>query len=78
MLQHGVQSDVTMWGEDQARAFEEVKQALVSQLVLTLLRDQGKFRLKTDALNIVTGAVLSQDDGMYHPVGYASKTLKGA
>jgi hypothetical protein len=50
---------------------------LVTSLVLTLLRDEGHFHLETDASRVATGAALSQqqEDSMYHPVGYASKSL---
>jgi hypothetical protein len=48
------------WEEEQQKAFEEVKAAIVSKLVLVLPRDEGKFKVKTNASNFGIGAILSQ------------------
>jgi hypothetical protein len=49
-------------------------------LVLVLPCDVGRFRLETDASDVATGAVLSQEqpDGTYRPLGYPSKSLSEA
>ena len=41
------------------KAFEELKEKITSQLVLSLLKREGKFRVETDALEHVIGEVLS-------------------
>jgi hypothetical protein len=68
------------WSEAQATAFDSLKQALISGPVLVLLRDKGHFQLETDALDVMTGAVLpqQQEDGMYHPLGFISKSFNEA
>jgi hypothetical protein len=77
-LLHDLTGDAPFrWEERQETVFQAIKMALVSSLVLALLKDQGHFHLETDALGMVTGVVLSQqqEGGTYHLVGYAFKTL---
>jgi hypothetical protein len=66
--------------ETQSEAFEALKQALVTRLVLALPKDKGRFRLETDASDVATGAVLSQEqeDGSYRPLGFVSKSFSEA
>jgi hypothetical protein len=61
-------------------AFENLKEALVLAPVLAILEDEGKFRLETNASDVVTGAVLYQlkEDRNFHPVDYASKSYNKA
>jgi hypothetical protein len=67
------------WGEEQQKAFEEIKAAIISELVLVLPRDKGKFKVETDASNFGIGAILSQQqDGFWHPIAFMSKTLTEA
>ena len=49
------------WEEEHQRAFEELKEKITSQLVLSLPKREGKFRVKTDALGHAIGGVLSQE-----------------
>jgi hypothetical protein len=53
---------------------------LILAPVLALPSNVGKFRLETDASDVATGAVLSQEqtDGTYRPVGYMSKSYSDA
>jgi hypothetical protein len=39
------------WGEEQQKALEEIKTAIISEPVLVLPRDEGKFKVKMDASN---------------------------
>jgi hypothetical protein len=66
-----------VWLQESEDAFELLKEALPTSLVLALPRDQGKFCLKIDASDVATGAVLSQEqeDGTYCPLGYSSKSF---
>jgi hypothetical protein len=67
------------WGEEQQKAFEEIKTAIISELVLVLPRDEGKFKVKTDTSNFRVGAILSQQqNGFWHPITFMSKTLTKA
>ena len=48
------------WGEEQQKAFEELKKKITSQLVLTLLKREGKFQVETGVSGYAIGVVLSQ------------------
>jgi hypothetical protein len=64
------------WGEEQQKAFEEIKAAIISEPVLVLPRDKGKFKVETDTSNFGIGAILSQQqNGFWHPIAFMSKTL---
>jgi hypothetical protein len=59
--------------------FEEIKMAIISELVLVLPRDEGKFKVETDASNFGIGAILSQQqNGFWHLIAFMSKTLTKA
>jgi hypothetical protein len=78
---HELTGDVPfVWKEAQQKAFEELKEKLVRRPVLVTIKDSGKLRVETDASDVATGAVLSQmqEDGMWKPLGYASKLLNPA
>ena len=47
--------------EEYQKAFEELKEKITSQSVLSLLRRKEKFRVKTDASGYAIGGVLSQE-----------------
>ena len=49
------------WEEEHQKAFEELKKKITSQLVLALLRREGKFRVETNASGYAIGGVLSQE-----------------
>jgi hypothetical protein len=67
------------WGEEQQKAFDKIKTAIISKLVLVLPRDEGKFKVETDASNFGIGAILSQQqNGFWHPIAFMSKTLTKA
>jgi hypothetical protein len=67
------------WGEQQQKAFEEIKMAIISKPVLVLPRDEGKFKVKTDASDLRIGAILlQQQNGFWHPIAFMSKTLTEA
>ena len=67
------------WGPEQDRAFNELKQRLISAPILGMPRDEGTYYLDTDASNLGLGAVLSQEqDGHEVVLAYASRTLTRA
>ena len=65
------------WEEEHQRAFEELKEKITSQPVLSLLRREGKFRVEIDASRHAIGGVLSQEqDGKWKPIAFLSRTMQ--
>ena len=65
------------WEEEHQRAFEELKEKIMSQLVLSLPRREGKFRVEMDASGHAIGGVLSQEqDGKWKPIAFLSRTMQ--
>jgi hypothetical protein len=78
---HDLTKDVPYdWTRECQNSFDQLKEALVMAPVLAIPNDDRKFRLETDASDVATGTVLSQQqsDGSYHLVGYASKSYNNA
>jgi hypothetical protein len=61
-----------VWGKAQQRAFDDLKNRLCSNPVLSLPYMQQPFEIETDASDYVVGAVLTHQG---HPVAYHSETL---
>ena len=68
---------VWVWGEPQQKAFEQIKQALVSPTVLAHYNPNRPTIISADASNTGLGAVLFQvqDDGQRRPVCYVLRSL---
>ena len=68
------------WEEEEEAAFLDLRLALVSAPVLALPQDKGRWKVETDASNLATGGVLSQQqmDGTWRVVDYISKALTAA
>jgi len=49
------------WNEEYQRAFEELKDKITSQLVLSLVKREVKFRVKIDTSKHAIRGVLSQE-----------------
>ena len=49
------------WKEEHQKIFKELKEKITSQLVLSLPRREGKFRVETDASGHAIRGVLSQE-----------------
>ena len=66
-----------VWTEESDRAFEGMKQALLSAVGLHLVDPDRGFVLRTDASDYAIGAVLEQvlDDGRHVPVAFWSRVL---
>jgi hypothetical protein len=65
-----------VWGREQQEAFEILKQAIAQPPVLRMADFGKRFIVKTDASNVASGAVLSQEvDRIRQPIAYASRTL---
>lgn len=68
-----------IWSEDCQRAFETIKQDLISAPVLISPDVNRAFKVQTDASENGLGAVLTQEEGgQERVVAYASRLLKGA
>ena len=67
------------WEDEHQRAFEELKEKIMSQQVLSLLRREEKFRMEMDASGHAIGGVLSQEqDGKWKPIAFLSRTMQPA
>ena len=65
------------WNEEHQKAFEELKKKITSQLVLSFLKREGKFRVEIDALEHAIGEVLSQEqEGKWKPIAFLSRTMQ--
>jgi len=47
------------WKEEHQQAFDKLKEKIINQLVLSLLKREGKFRVEMDASEHAIGGVLS-------------------
>ena len=64
------------WGEEQQKAFDEIKRDLTNPPVLTMPNKTGKFTLVSDTSKVACGATLFQEqNGQMKLVGYFSKKL---
>jgi len=66
------------WGIEQQNAFEVLKKAFATALVLRIPNDEDPFKLSTDASDFAIGAILSQKDmqtNLWHLVAFFSKSL---
>ena len=67
------------WEKKHQEAFEELKEKIMSQPVLSLPRREGKFRVETDASGHAIGGVLSQEqDGKWKSIAFLSRTMQSA
>ena len=69
-----------LWSTECQKAFDTLKDALLSAPVLLLPDPSSQFHLFTDASDVALGAVLQQADaiGQLHPVAFASRQLRDA
>ena len=68
-----------IWGEEQQKAFEEIKHVLQSPPVLYLPNRHGWFQLHSDTSKFATGSALYQiQNGQPRLIAYASKRMPEA
>ena len=48
------------WGEEQQKAFNQLKSRICEESVLAVPTDKGQFRVEVDSSNFANGAILSQ------------------
>jgi len=66
-----------MLTEEHQQAFEELKEKITSQPVLSLLKRKGKFRVETDVSEHAIGRVLSQEqEGKWKLIAFLSRTMQ--
>ncbi|KAL5504680.1 hypothetical protein ACEPAH_7343 [Sanghuangporus vaninii] len=67
------------WGEEQQKAFEELKKRLTNPPVLVIPNNEDPFRVEADASDFATGGVLLQkQEGRWKVVAYRSSTFLDA
>jgi len=68
------------WEERQQKAFEELKEKFMTELVLVMLDLDRKIRVEANVSDFATGGVLSMkcEDERWRPVTYISKSLNEA
>jgi len=67
------------WNKEHQQVFEELKDKIISQLVLSLSRREGKFRVETDTSEHTIGGVLFQEqDGKWKPIAFLSRKMQPA
>jgi len=63
--------------EEQQRAFDELKDKITSQPVLTFPKREGKFQVETNTLEHAIGGVLSQEqDRKWKPIAFLLRTMQ--
>ena len=68
-----------IWGEEQQKAFDEIKRRLQRPPVLHLPDRQGRFQLYSDTSKFATGSALYQiQNGQPRLIAYASKRMPEA
>jgi len=66
------------WGIKEQEAFERLKMAVTTTLILASPQDSEPFRIEADSSDFASGAVLSQQlprEEKWHPVAFYSKSL---
>ena len=66
------------WSSEEQKAFNNLRDKIVSTPILTLPDNSRPYRVEADSSNFATGAVLSQqctEDRKWHPVVFLSKSL---
>ena len=67
------------WDKKHQQAFEELKNKITGQPVLSLLKREEKFRVKINASGHTIREVLSQEqDGKWKPIAFLSRTIQPA
>ena len=65
-----------VWGEDQQKAFQKIKDELLENAILQYSDPTKRFKVTTDACGYGIAAVLSQElEGVDRPIAFISRTL---
>ena len=64
------------WGEEQQKAFDQLKSRICEEPVLAVPMDKGQFRVEADSSNFANGAILSQFiNSKWRPIAFRSQSL---
>ena len=64
------------WKEEHQQVFDELKNKITSQPVLSLPKREGNFRVETNVSEHAIGRVLSQEqEGKWKPIAFLSRTM---
>ena len=67
------------WNEEHQKTFKELKDKIMSQLVLSLPKREGKFQVKTDTSGHAIGGVLFQkQEEKWKLIAFLSRTMQPA
>jgi len=67
------------WEKEHQEAFDELKEKITSQLVLSLPKREEKFRVEMDASGHAIGGVLFQEqEGKWRPIAFLLRTMQAA
>ena len=65
-----------IWNKEHDKVFEELKEKITSQPVLSLPKREGKFRVETDASEHAIEGVLSQkQEGKWKLIAFLSRMM---
>jgi hypothetical protein len=68
-----------VWTQEEQKAFEQLKEAILSPDVISLPQPDGLFRMEVDASGYAIGGVLSQlQDGKWKTIAFISRVLSPA
>ena len=68
-----------VWGDEQQKAFDEIKHRLLKPPILSMLDKRGRFLLYSDTSKVATGSALYQvQDGKHKLIAYMSKRMPEA
>ena len=64
------------WGEEQQKAFDQLKLRICEEPVLAVPTDKGQFRVKADSSNFANGTILSQFiNSKWRPIAFCLQSL---
>jgi len=67
------------WEEEHQKTFEELKEKIISQPVLSLPKREGKFRVETDiSEHVIRGVLFQGQDGKWKPIAFLSRMMQPA
>jgi len=65
------------WNEEHDKAFRELKEKITSQLVLSLPKREGKFRVKINTLeHAIEGILFQEQDGKWKPIVFLLRIIQ--
>ena len=67
------------WNKEHQKAFKELKDKIMSQLVLSLPKREGKFQVKTDTSgHAIEGVLFQKQEEKWKLIAFLSRTMQPA